>query len=84
MKPADMAATKLDEVMTLVASYQRKTPAKVPATAVPAATNIAKPPVRNVAKTNKTAGAAVSPTNRTGILKSRVTNSPAKGPTKKP
>jgi len=84
VKPADMAATKLDEVMTLVASYQRKTPAKVPAPTAPAVTNAVKAPLRPVVRTNKTVGASATLTNRTGAPKSRVTNPPAKPPAKKP
>jgi hypothetical protein len=84
LKPADIAATKLDEQMTLVASYQRKTPAKSQPQPAPAATNLglAKGPAPHpMVRTNKAAGKpAGAATNRTANPRSRLTNQPAKKP----
>jgi hypothetical protein len=89
LKPADMAAIKLDEQMTLVASYQRKTPAKSQPQPAPVATNLglAKGPAPHpLVRTNKPAGKQVAgkpagaATNRTANPRSRLTNQPAKKP----
>ena len=89
LKPADMAATRLDEQLTLVASYQRKTPAKSQPQLSPATTNlgVAKAAAPHpLVRTNKTAGkqvagkAAGAGTNRTANPRSRLTNHPAKKP----
>jgi hypothetical protein len=56
LKPADVGVTKLDEQMTLVASYQRKTPASLQPQPAPTAAPVtaAKTPLpRALAKTNK-------------------------------
>ncbi len=74
---ADAGQTKLDCTMTLVASYQRKTPAKVQPASTPAVTNPAasKPVSHTLSRTNKSAAAS---TNKTAVPKARsTTNQPA-------
>ena len=87
-------ATKLDAQMTLVASYQRKAPARGQPQAAPAVTNMAavtkpapsKPAATpTAARTNRPPGAAsASATNRVSTrgpaAKSRLTNQPARKP----
>jgi Tfp pilus assembly protein PilO len=85
IKTADAAATKLDELMTLVASYQRKTPAKTQAPIVPTRTTNAVPAKtpgpRTIGKTNKPAlSPTASVTNKTAIPRPRLTNQPARRP----
>jgi Tfp pilus assembly protein PilO len=84
LKPADATVTKLDEAITLVASYQRKTPAKVQ-TAAPAPVvkpGMPKPPPAGLTATNKAraTGPAHPATNKPAIQRSRMTNPPAKKP----
>jgi Tfp pilus assembly protein PilO len=88
LKTADASATRLDEQMTLVASYQRKPPSKnapaptsAPATLPGAGTN--KPAISHtLSRTNKAGAPPRSPgsTNKAAVAKSRLTNQPSKKP----
>jgi Tfp pilus assembly protein PilO len=96
LKLADAAATKLDGQMTLVASYQRSKPAKLPPPAAPVVTNrpVAtasvkpgtsnlKPALSNIiARTNKPGAAAFGSnlTNKLTSPRTRLTNQPVKRP----
>jgi len=82
IKPADATLFKLDEAITLVASYQRKTPAKGQPLAAPA---LAKggmpkpPPPRTATNRNQALTAPGHPTNKPAV-RTRITNQPAKKP----
>ena len=89
LKTADAGATKLDAQMTLVASYQRKTPARGQPQSAPAVTNVPaapKPaPPRMACRTNRPANvSAAATTNRAGPRivppRTRLTNQPAHKP----
>jgi Tfp pilus assembly protein PilO len=87
LKPADPTVTKLDEAITLVASYQRKAPAKnQPATiSKPALVQPGLPrpgAARGPAATNKARATSPTahPTNKPAMQRTRMTNSPAKKP----
>jgi Tfp pilus assembly protein PilO len=81
----DPSQTKLDGLLTLVASYQRRTPAKITTAPTPSVTSLAQAPKPALAtphaRTNKTATAAGSTlTNRLVPARNRQTNLPAKRP----
>jgi type II secretory pathway component PulM len=84
LKPADAGATKLDANMTLVASYQRKTPVRVhpPSTPTPSNTPAAKPAgTRALTRTNKIAQPLpAGGSNRPPLVRNRGTNQPPKRP----
>jgi hypothetical protein len=85
LKVADVGATRLDGNMTLVASYQRRAPAR---TSTQPATSAAPPPVstpaaaRPAARTNKPSATvpASAATNKPALSRTRLTNQPAKKP----
>ncbi len=89
VKP-DTSGTKLDSQMTLVASYQRTTPAKVSPTSSPRPSDLASakpaiPPTRVVTSTNKTtpilpAGGGAATNRFTSSKPRQGTNTPAKKP----